>query len=283
VNNNYSKSLYELYREGWKYVDGLVSVIDYLAKGEGAVFEDQVVGYGTVLTTLHKTNNINSFDNCKNLKHVYDELMIFKKDWTKRVSDVLNQMPQYSFRIRFEDARDVKFDSTMSYFEVTLSDDMERTIDEATDLRDKVRELAVIIDDYEKMPHHSSNADNAPGAIEENGSQAAFVFDYEPISGIARVNGLEVHRCQLDSFLDKALTSAMRRPLEPVATKKNITSSIHQFKMPKELRNLMFRTSSTSLMLKRTITKDDIKNAGLDEASLLSELKKMAEQGRQNY
>ena len=253
--------------------------MDYLAEGEGAVFEDQVLGYGEVMTTLHKTKNINTFDNCKNLKYIYDEMMTFKADWTKRVADVLNKIPQYSFRIRFEDARDVKFDNAMSYFDVVLSADMEKAIEEATNLRNKVLELPAIIDDYEKIPHHSRTNETTVELPAED-SQVSFVFDYEPISGIARVNGFEVHRCQLDSFLDKALISAMRNPLKPVNTEKNVTSSIHQFKMPKELRSLMFRTSGTSLMVKRTITKKDIESAGLDEARLLSDLKKMTEQKR---
>ena len=282
MRNKHSKPLYELYLEGKKFFDRFIAAIDYIAEGEGASFEDDDDEYGSpfrISVPRITKRNLNNFANCNNLKYVYDELITFEKSWTSRVTNILNELPQYSFRIRFEDARDVKYDGTMSYMTVELSNDMETVIEKATEVINKVLELPIIIEEYEKSIYSPADFKDAQSAqTVSSDEQAAFVFDYEPISGIARVNGLEVHRCQLDSVLDRTLIEAVRKPLSSIATKKNITASIHQFKIPKELRNMMFRTSATSLMLKPKITKEEIKNAGLNEDEVLAALKELTSQ-----
>ena len=96
------------------------------------------------------------------------------------------------------------------------------------------------------------------------------------MSGRLSINDKEVYKCNLDSKLDKALSSSFNAPDEAVATNGNLASAISAIRAPEGLKRLMFRTSKGSFRIHPEVTDEDLKQNKLSKDIIDAEFQKLS-------
>lgn len=77
---------------------------------------------------------------------------------------------------------------------------------------------------------------------------------YDDMAGVLRINDIIVHKCNIESELDKAIRKTLKAPGEKIAVRGNLRSSISRTKIPKSLQKLMFVTGKGVLRLRPEIS-----------------------------
>lgn len=83
-----------------------------------------------------------------------------------------------------------------------------------------------------------------------------------------RINDIIVHKCNIESELDKAIRKALKAPGKKIVVRGNLRSSISCTKIPKPLQKLMFVTGKGIFWLRPEITASDLWRYDIDCAEI---------------
>ena len=258
MRNPYSKPLLKIYETARKFVDD---------------FEPTVVGL------------VNSEDICyqpprrhykANIVQVNDNPLSFSNSDALDVLAILEGIPQVSFQIRFNEPKADKAGMLEIYKSYTFTSDMEGFLAKYDKLVGKVNELPKIIEDYEKSIYQPDDFPQKTDPETKPNKAVAYRLAYDAMSGRLSINDKEVYKCNLDSKLDKALSSAFNAPDEAVTTSGNLASAISAIRAPESLKRLMFRTSKGSFRIHPEVTDEDLKQNKLSKDTIDAEFQKLS-------
>lgn len=270
MNNSYSKSLYDLYKDGRMCCDKFEEAVDFLIKDESGI--DQFAeGLAGGLPNYRKIN-IRTFKDTS-LKKAYDFIKDYHENWHNEVSLILDKLSQVRFRMRFDKPMDKSSTSNaVGHINYDFSEDMKKFLDVYDKFCDEVDELYSIINDYEetilKMPELRK--------LEPTPENVVYRLRYNAIQGKLYLDDIEVCKCNLGSKLDKALSDAFKTPEKAVKTAGSVASALDAIRMPKALKSLVFRASKGSFVAKAEITADDLEKAKLNKETLDCEIQKLS-------
>lgn len=280
MRNIYSKPLYDLYMRGRNFCTEFKDVADYLATSSDGLEKPkkpETNAYGITLPTLDlddmfSKKNIRSFENDERLVRIYKALKETHEEWRGEVLKILEELPQISFRMRFDEPTGY---SRMSNVPVDyeFTEDMEEFLDNFYSFEDEVDELFKIIGDYEKSIYQPSDFEPEPKPEKKN---IVYRLRYDEIQGKLYLNDVEVYKSNLGSKLDKALGDALKTPETAVKTAGTVASALGAIRMPKALKTLAFRASKGSFVVKAEITTDDLEKVRLNKETLDREIQKLS-------
>ena len=272
MNNGYSKSLYDLYKDGKMCCSKFEEAVNFLVESKSGI--DQFAEGLTYGLPNYKKTNIRTFED-KALKKAYDFIDDYHKRWRSEVMEILDKIPQVRFRMRFDNPTDKnRSNNYLERLDYEFTDDMNTFLKTYDDFCDEVNELFSIINDYEETAQTLS----APQKESTHLEGSVYQLRYNAMQGKLYLNEKEVYKCNLDSKLDKALSSAFDTPKMPTKTNGSIASALNPIKIPKELKKLMFRTSKNSFQICPAIYAEDLAKAGLSKKELDLEIEKLLKQ-----
>lgn len=272
MRNPYSRPLYDLYIKARDFRAGFEKTAEYLIKSRSGLAPIQGLHLkDTFVPTPYEEimrKNVRTFATDKELAEAYSNLRNFRDAWRKNVGEIIDKLPQISFRMRFDDPEDNKNAIRMGYYGYDFTPDMDLFLDLYDKFDDEVDELFKIINDYEKSIYQSSDFTPEPKPEKE---EVVYRLVYDEISGKLLINNHEIYKCNLDRTLDKALLGAFRADNHTVTIKGNLASTISKIRAPKGLRSIMFSTGKGVFRINPEITTDDLKKAGLDKEAVEKE------------
>ena len=279
MRNEYAKPLYDLYKKAREWRDNFrETAISYLVESKDGLAPKNGLQINNTFTPVPYDSivkkNIRTFAD-EELSKAYLFLREFREKWRNDVGDIIDKLPQISFRMRFDNPTDNKNAIRMEYIGYDFSHDMNMLLDLFDKFDNEVDELFEIIKDYEASIYQPS--DFAPKQEpKEEVKDAVYYLRYDEIQGKLYLNDMEVYKSNLGSKLDKALSDAFKAPETTVKTAGSVASALDAIKMPKSLKRLAFRASKGSFVAKAEITADDLKNANLDKETLDLEIQKLS-------
>lgn len=274
MRNPYSKPLLKIYETARKFVDDFEPTVIGLINGEDAYYQP--------LRRHHKTNIVQvndnplSFSNSDTLTEANKTLTETYEKLDADVLAILEDIPQVSFRIRFNEPKADKAGMLEIYKSYTFTSNMEGFLAKYDKLVAKVGELPKIIEDYEKSIYQPDDFPQKTDPEKKPNKVVAYRLAYDAMSGRLSINDKEVYKCNLDSKLDKALSSAFNAPDEAVTTSGNLASAISAIRAPEGLKRLMFRTSKGSFRIHPEVTDEDLRQNKLDKETIETEFQKLS-------
>lgn len=184
-------------------------------------------------------------------------------DFELQTLNILNDFPEKKYKEEFLKTTKPKEKSPFFFYPVEFRD---LIIEQAT-FSAKLDTLLEIIKKLEKEDSENHRA-----------NEIAYSLTYNDISGRLYLNDLIIHECKATSFLGETLEKAIINPGEKIEIKnKNLASAVSTFKMPEELRKIMFRTGRGIFKLKTAITYRELEKNNLSKKELDNALQKLQE------
>ncbi len=279
MRNEYSKPLYELYKKARDFRNDFRKVVEFLMEDESGLAPiKRTYIMGNDITPDYQMmfrKNIRTFADSQ-LNAAFSKLRDFRNEWRRDVGDIIDKLPQISFRMRFDEPDDKNtVGIRMGEIGREYSRDMDTFIDLYDQFDSEVEELFKIIGDYEKSIYQPS--DFIPDQVVKlKRKNVVYRLNFDEIRGKLFLNGIEIYKCNLNSKLDKALSLAFKTPEVPVKTNGSVASALKPIRVPEGLKKLMFRASKSSFVVKLEITADDLKEAGLDKQTLDAEFQNLS-------
>ncbi len=272
MRNPYSKPLLKIYETARKFVDDFEPTIASLISGEDI--------YRQPLRRRHKAQVVQINDNplsFENSEALVDANKTLTETYEKLNADtlaILEEIPQVSFKIRFNELKADKSRILETYKDYSLTTDMKNFLAKYDKLVAKVSELPKIIEDYEKSIYQPDDFPQKTNT--EPNKTVVYRLAYDTMSGRLTINDNEIYKCNLDSKLDRALSSAFDAPDEAITTSGNLASAISAIRAPESLKRLMFRTSKGSFRIHPEVTDEDLKQNKLDKETIDAEFQKLS-------
>lgn len=272
MRNPYSKPLLKIYETARKFVDDFESTVTSLINSENIYRQPRRRYYMT--QTIQVNSNSLSFENSEALVNANKILTETCEKLNADVLTILEEIPQVSFRIRFNEPKTMEAGILEKYKDYSFTADMENFLSKYDNLTAKVNELPRIIEDYEKSIYQPDDFSHKTDI--KLSKTVAYRLSYDMMSGRLTINDNEIYKCNLDSKLDKALSSAFNAPDEAITTNGNLASAISAIRAPESLKRLMFRTSKGSFRICPEITNEDLKQNKLDKEIIDTEFQKLS-------
>lgn len=274
MRNPYSKPLLKIYETARKFVDDFELTVVGLVNSEDIHYQPLRRHYKTNVVQVN--DNPLSFNNSDALAEANKTLTETYEKLNADVLAILEDIPQVSFRIRFNEPKANKVGMLETYKSYTFTANMEGFLAKYDKLVAKVSELPKIIEDYEKSIYQPDDFPQKTDSETKPNKVVVYCLTYDAMSGRLSINDKEVYKCNLDSKLDKALSSAFNAPDEAVTTSGNLASAISAIRAPEGLKRLMFRTSKGSFRIHPDVTDEDLRQNKLDKETIDAEFQKLS-------
>lgn len=274
MRNPYSKPLLKIYETARKFVDDFEPTVIGLINNEDICYQPLRRHYKTNIVQVN--DNPLSFSNSDTLAEANKTLAEAYEKLNADVLTVLEDIPQVSFQIRFNEPKADKTGMLETYKSYTFTSDMEGFLAKYDKLVAKVSELPKIIEDYEKSIYQPDDFPQKADPETKLNKTVVYRLTYDAMSGRLSINDKEIYKCNLDSKLDKALSSALNAPDEAVAASGNLASAISAIRAPEGLKRLMFRTSKGSFRVHPEVTDEDLKQNKLSKDAIDAEFQKLS-------
>lgn len=272
MRNLYSKPLLKIYETARKFVDDFEPTITSLINGEDIYYQPLRRRYKAQVVQIN--DNPLSFENSKALADANKTLIETYEKLNADTLAILEEMPQVSFRIRFNEPKANKAGMLETYKGYSFTADMKSFLTKYDKLVAKVGELPKIIEDYEKSIYQPDDFPQKTNI--EPSKTVVYRLAYDAMSGRLTINNNEIYKCNLDSKLDKALNNAFNAPDEAITTSGNLASAISAIRAPESLKKLMFRTSKGSFRIHPEVTDEDLKQNKLSKDIIDTEFQKLS-------
>ena len=274
MRNPYSKPLLKIYETARKFVDDFKPTVVGLVNSEDIYYQPPRRHYKANVVQVN--DNPLSFSNSDALAEANKTLTETYEKLDTDVLAILEDIPQVSFQIRFNEPRADKAGMLETYKSHTFTSDMEGFLAKYDKLVAKVDELPKIIEDYEKSIYQPDDFLQKTDPETKLNKTVVYRLAYDAMSGRLSINDKEIYKCNLDSKLDKALSSAFNAPDEAVTTSGNLASAISAIRAPEDLKRLMFRTSKGSFRVHPEVTDEDLKQNKLSKDIINAEFQKLS-------
>lgn len=137
-------------------------------------------------------------------------------------------------------------------------------------LKTRVGRLPEIISDYKKFRSEAGKT-----ATKRTQPDTIYRLEYDEMTGALRINGVTVHKCNIDSKLDIAIIAALKAPSHKVVVRRNLRADISHTDIPKPLQKVMFKTGKTVFQVNPEVTLEDLERHKLDRATIDTDLQKL--------
>lgn len=274
MRNPYSRPLLKIYETARKFVDDFEPTITSLINGEDIYYQPLRRRYKAQVVQIN--DNPLSFENSKALADANKTLIETYEKLNADTLAILEEIPQVSFRIRFNEPKANEAGVLETYKDYSFTADMKSFLAKYDKLVAKVGELPKIIEDYEESIYQPDDFPQKTDPEKKPNKVVAYRLTYDAMSGRLSINNKEVYKCNLDSKLDKALSSAFSAPDEAVTTSGNLASAISAIRAPEGLKRLMFRTSKGSFRIHPEVTDEDLRQNKLDKETIETEFQKLS-------
>lgn len=272
MRNPYSRPLLKIYETARKFVDDFEPTITRLINGEDVCYQPLRRRHKTQVVQVN--DNPLSFENSEALSDANKTLTETYERLNTDTLAVLEEMPQASFRIRFNEPKADKAGMLETYKDYAFTTDMKAFLARYDKLVAKVGELPKIIEDYEKSIYQPDDFPQKTNT--EPSKTVVYRLAYDAMSGRLTINNNEIYKCNLDSKLDKALNNAFNAPDEAITTSGSLASAISAIRAPEGLKKLMFRTSKGSFRIHPEVTDEDLRQNKLDKETIEAEFQKLS-------
>lgn len=274
MRNPYSRPLLKIYETARKFVDDFEPTVISLINSEDACYQPPRRHYKTNIVQVN--DNLLSFSNSEALAVANKTLTETYEKLDADVLAILEDIPQVSFQIRFNEPKADKTRMLETYKSYTFTSDMEGFLAKYDKLVAKLDELPKIIEDYEKSIYQPDDFPQKTDPETKLNKAVVYRLTYDAMSGRLSINDKEVYKCNLDSKLDKALSSAFNAPDEAVTTSGDLASAISAIRAPEDLKRLMFRTSKGSFRVHPEVTDEDLKQNKFSKDIIDAEFQKLS-------
>jgi len=192
-------------------------------------------------------------------------------DWYGSVMGILNQIPLISLRARFSaNVKTTEGELCALYPQYLQASCMKVLLRLYDTMKIRTERLPDILRAYEEFCRDTENAPKKRGR-----KSTIYRLTYDDMAGVLRINDIIVHKCNVESELDKAIRKALKAPGKKIAVRGNLRSSISRTKIPKPLQKLMFVTSKGVLRLRAEISANDLREYDIDRAEIDLELQQL--------
>lgn len=207
MRNEYAKPLYGLYKKAREWRDNFrETAISYLIESKDGLAPKNGLQINNTFTPVIYDSiikkNIRTFAD-EELSKAYLFLREFRDKWRNDVGDIIDRLPQISFRMRFDNPTDKKNAIRMEYIGYDFSHDMDMLLDLFDKFDNEVDELFEIIKDYEASIYQPSDF-TLKQELKEEAKDIVYHLRYDEIQGKLYLNDTEVYKSNLSSKLDKA-------------------------------------------------------------------------------
>lgn len=192
-------------------------------------------------------------------------------EWYGSVMGILNQIPLISLRAQFSaDVKTTDSELRALYSQYHQTGCMKVLLRLYDTMKIRTERLPDILRAYEEFCRDTENAPKKRGR-----KAVIYRLAYDDMAGVLRINDIIVHKCNIESELDKAIRKALRAPGKKIAVRGNLRSSISRTKIPKPLQKLMFVTSKGVLRLRAEISASDLRKYDIDRAEIDTKLQQL--------
>ena len=192
-------------------------------------------------------------------------------DWYGSVMGILNQIPLISLRARFSaNVKTTEGELCALYPQYLQASCMKVLLRLYDTMKIRTERLPDILRAYEEFYRDTENAPKKRGR-----KSTIYRLTYDDMAGVLRINDIIVHKCNVESELDKAIRKALKAPGKKIAVRGNLRSSISRTKIPKPLQKLMFVTGKGVLRLRPEISASDLRKYDIDRAEIDLELQQL--------
>ena len=192
-------------------------------------------------------------------------------DWHGAVMNILNQIPSVSLRVRFSaDVKTTEGELRALYPQYLQASCMKVLLRLYDTMKTRTERLPDILRAYEEFCRDTENAPKKRGR-----KSTIYRLTYDDMAGVLRINDIIVHKCNIESELEKAIRKALKAPGKKIAVRGNLRSSISRTKIPKPLQKLMFVTGKGVLRLRPEISASDLRKYDIDRAEIDTKLQQL--------
>ncbi len=192
-------------------------------------------------------------------------------DWYGSVMNILNRIPLVSLRARFSaDVKTTEGELRALYPQYLQVGCMKVLLRLYDTMKTRTERLPDILKVYEEFCRDTENMPKKRGR-----KATIYRLTYDDMAGVLRINEIIVHKCNIESELDKAIRKALGAPGKKIAVRGNLRSSISRTKIPKSLQKLMFVTGKGVLRLRPEISASDLRKYDIDRAEIDLELQQL--------
>lgn len=192
-------------------------------------------------------------------------------DWYGSVMGILNQIPLISLRARFfANVKTTDGELRALYPQYHQTGYMKVLLRLYDTMKTRTERLPDILKAYEEFCRDAKNAPKKRGR-----KAIIYRLTYDDMAGVLRVNDIIVHKCNIESELDKAIRKALKAPGKKIAVRGNLRSNISRTKIPKPLQKLMFVTGKGILRLCPEISASDLRKYCIDRAEIDAKLQQL--------
>ncbi len=200
----------------------------------------------------------------KAFENTFKRLDRLSSEWYGAVMDILNQIPLISLRARFSaNVKTTDGELRALYSQYHQTGCMKVLLRLYDTMKTRTERLPDILKAYEEFCRDTENAPKKRGR-----KAVIYRLTYDDMAGVLRINDIIVHKCNIESELDKAIRKALRAPGKKITVRGNLRSSISRTKIPKSLQKLMFVTGKGVLRLRPEISASDLREYDIDRAEI---------------
>ncbi len=207
----------------------------------------------------------------KMFEDTFKRLDRLSSDWYGAVMNIFNRIPSVSLKARFSaDVKTTDGELRALYPQYHQTGCMKILLRLYDTMKTRTERLPDILRAYEEFCRDTENAPKKRGR-----KSTIYRLTYDDMAGVLRINDIIVHKCNIESELEKAIRKALKAPGKKIAVRGNLRSSISRTKIPKPLQKLMFVTGKGVLRLRPEISASDLREYDIDRAEIDLELQQL--------
>ena len=139
-------------------------------------------------------------------------------DWYGSVMGILNQIPLISLRARFSAAVKTTEGELRALYPQYLQASCMKVLLRLYDtMKTRVERLPDILKAYEEFCRDTEDTPKKRGR-----KAVIYRLTYDDMAGVLRINDIIVHKCNIESELDKAIRKALKAPGKKIAVRGNL-------------------------------------------------------------
>ncbi len=199
--------------------DYLTQLYDLYGKGKEAcsIFQVEI---RRLVDSINPEKDMLSWsdEDRKAFEDTFKGLDQLSSDWYGAVMNILNQIPLISLRARFSaNVKTTEGELRALYPQYLQASCMKVLLRLYDTMKTRVERLPDILKAYEEFCRDTEDTPKKRGR-----KAVIYRLTYDDMAGVLRINDIIVHKCNIESELDKAIRKALKAPGKKIAVRGNL-------------------------------------------------------------
>ena len=199
--------------------DYLAQLYDLYGKGKEAcsIFQVEI---RRLVDSINPEKDMLSWsdEDRKAFEDTFKGLDQLSSDWYGAVMNILNQIPLISLRARFSaNVKTTEGELRALYPQYLQASCMKVLLRLYDTMKTRVERLPDILKAYEEFCRDTEDTPKKRGR-----KAVIYRLTYDDMAGVLRINDIIVHKCNIESELDKAIRKALKAPGKKIAVRGNL-------------------------------------------------------------